>query len=80
MLDYGAHDASILAMLKQAGLSEADYQMQQTSYNPMDLAADKTDAFNAYITDQGFLLEEEGIPVRYLHPSRYGIDFYSDSW
>ncbi len=78
MLDHGAHDASILAMLKQAGLSEEDYEFQQTSYNPLDLAEGKTDAFNAYITDQGFLLDELGIENHYLHPSRYGIDFYSD--
>ncbi len=78
MLDHGAHDASILAMLKQAGLTEEDYQFQQTSYNPQDLAEGKTDAFNAYITDQGFLLDEQGIENHYLHPSRYGIDFYSD--
>ncbi len=78
MLDYGAHDASILAMLKQAGLAKEDYIFQQTSYNPMDLAEGKTDAFNAYITDQGFVLDEQGIENHYLHPSRYGIDFYSD--
>jgi len=78
MLDYGAHDASILAMLKQAGLEQGDYQLQQTSYNPMDLAQGSTDAFNAYITDQGFLLDEQGVGNHYLHPSRYGIDFYSD--
>lgn len=78
MLDYGAYGASILAMLKRAGLDEGDYQLQKTSYNPSDLVDNKTDAFNAYITNQRFLLEEQGVPSHYLHPSRYGIDFYSD--
>ena len=78
MLDYGAHDASLLAMLTQAGLHQGDYQLLPTSYNPFDLLGGKTDAFNAYITDQGFLLDEKGVSNRYIHPSRYGIDFYSD--
>ncbi|MBT3197672.1 MAG: ABC transporter substrate-binding protein, partial [Gammaproteobacteria bacterium] len=78
MLDYGAHDASILAMLKQAGVTAESYTLQPTSYNPLDLVEGKTDAFNAYITDQGFILDELGVGNRYLHPSRYGIDFYSD--
>ncbi len=78
MLDYGAHDASILAMLNRAGVTLDQFDLQQTSYNPLDLINGKTDAFNAYITDQGFLLDQQGVASRYLHPSRYGIDFYSD--
>ncbi len=78
MLDYGAHDASILAMLKKVGLTTDDYLLQQTSYDPLDLLDGKTDAFNAYITDQGFLLDEQGVENHYIHPGRYGIDFYSD--
>ncbi len=78
MLDHGAHDAAIQAMLVKAGLREEDYTLQKTSYDPLDLLNGNTDAFNAYVTDQGFLLDEAGVDNHYIHPTRYGIDFYSD--
>ncbi|MBT4079546.1 MAG: ABC transporter substrate-binding protein [Gammaproteobacteria bacterium] len=78
MLNYTADSAAILSMLKKAGLEEADYSALPTSYNVMDLVEGKTDAYNAYVSNEGFLLNEQGVENTYLHPLRYGIDFYSD--
>ena len=44
----------------------------------MSLVNGETDAFNAYLTDQGFTLQQAGIQPLYLLPKNYGIDFYGD--
>jgi PAS domain S-box-containing protein len=77
MTDLGLTNAPILAMLKKF-LKENEFIHQKSSYKINDLIDGKTDAFNAYVTNQGFFLKEQGIGFHYLHPTRYGIDFYDD--
>jgi len=36
------------------------------------------DAFDAYVTNEPFLLQQLGIPYRIINPRTYGIDFYGD--
>ena len=36
------------------------------------------DAFNAYATNEPFLLDQLGVPYRIFDPHDEGIDFYSD--
>lgn len=35
-------------------------------------------AYDAYVTNEPFLLEQKGIPYRIIDPRTYGIDFYGD--
>ncbi len=78
MLGEGETAAEVVAMLRQAGLRETDYTAQTPSYNPQDLIDGKTDALFAYVSNEGFYLDQQGVDYRYLSPSRFGVDFYSD--
>ena len=78
MLFPGHDDPEILAMLYQQGLTSTDFQRLDTSKNINDLISGKTDAFNAYLTNEPFFMEEKGVASRSINPRDYGIDFYSD--
>jgi len=71
-------DSEIFEMLHHHGVNEGDYERQQMSFNLSDLIEGRTDAYSAYITDQGFKLQELGINYRYIAPPDYGINFYND--
>ncbi|MET0029689.1 MAG: EAL domain-containing protein [Candidatus Thiodiazotropha sp.] len=78
MLGTGTLDSALQAMLKRAGLKDADYTRLPSSFDAMSLVRGETDAFNAYMTDQGFLLQEIGVKPHFIKPRDYGIDFYGD--
>lgn len=78
MLGSGTQDAALHAMLKRGGLSKEDYIRLPSSFDAAALIAGDTDAFNAYETDQGYVLTQTGIVPRYIKPKDYGIDFYGD--
>ncbi len=78
MIGPGAQDAALRATLRNAGLEAGDFIEQQTSFDVASLINGETDAFNAYVTDQGFTLRKAGIEPRYLLPQQYGVDFYGD--
>lgn len=78
MLYPDHHDPEIEAMLHLFGVKEALYNRQESSKNIDDLVTGRTDAFNSYLTNEPFYLEEKGIPYRTINPRDYGIDFYSD--
>ena len=78
MLGTGMQDAALHAMLKRGGLDASGYTRQLSSFDAGSLLRNETEAFNAYLTDQGFLLREAGVEPRYIKPKDYGIDFYGD--
>ena len=49
-----------------------------TSYDLRDLLSGRVDAYDAYVTNEPFLLQQLGIPYRLIEPRSYGIDFYGD--
>lgn len=53
-------------------------RMLPTSFSVDSLLNDETDAMNAYLSNEPFLLRQRGIPYRTIQPRSYGIDFYSD--
>lgn len=78
MLYPGHNDPEIEAMLFQQGVRSGDFIRQDSSKNIDDLISGKTDAFNAYLTNEPFYMEEADEPYRAINPRNYGIDFYSD--
>ena len=74
----GDNDTDLIAMLRAAGLNESQITQQESSYKLTDLLDGKTDAFNSYLTNEPFYLEELGIDYHILSPSLYDVDFYSD--
>ncbi|MEW8624594.1 MAG: EAL domain-containing protein [Candidatus Thiodiazotropha sp.] len=78
MIGGGTQDAALHAMLKRGGIGSEDYLRLSSSYDANSLISGQTDAFNAYMTDQGYLLGQAGVVPRYIMPKDYGIDFYGD--
>ena len=78
MLGTGSQDAALHAALRRAGLQRNNYTMIPSSFDAKSLLRNETDAFNAYITDQGYWLEQAGVLPLYLVPKKYGVDFYGD--
>ena len=70
MMGTGVQDASLQAALRSSGLKKGDYTLLETSFSPLSLIEGETDAFNAYITDQGFILQEAGLEPLYLLPKQ----------
>ena len=71
-------DTDLLAMLSATKVSPSQLIMQSSSYDINDLVRGKTDAFNSYISNEPFYLEERGIEYNVMKPIDYGIDFYND--
>ncbi|MEM5535520.1 diguanylate cyclase [Neptuniibacter pectenicola] len=68
----------IIAMLLQAGITASNFIQQEHSYNVQDLIDGKTDAMAAYVSNEPFQLEQQGIEFNVIHPKDYGFDMYSD--
>ena len=69
---------AIAAMLEKAKLAPGDYIAQPTSFNIRDLINKNTDAFTAYVTNEGYYLDRLGIDYLHIRPSDYGLRFYND--
>ena len=78
MLISAGADVSLVAMLHKEGVDLSRVEVMKSSYNIDDLVADRVDAFNSYLTNEPFYLEQKGIPFAVIHPATYGVDFYSD--
>ncbi len=70
--------ASLTAMLTSNGVTPSNYTSQQHSFNVVDLISGKTDAIAAYISNEPFQMEKQGVPYTIFAPKDYGFDFYSD--
>ncbi|MEH6625744.1 MAG: ABC transporter substrate-binding protein [Motiliproteus sp.] len=78
MLISKSADVGLVAMLHNEGVDISRVQLIKSSYDINDLATGKVDAFNSYLTNEPYFMAERHIPVSVIHPSTYGVDFYSD--
>lgn len=78
MLMNAQTDADFQAMFRREGIDPALIQLQPSSYDIEDLVSGKVAAFNSYLTNEPFYLQQRGIDYRVISPNTYGIDFYSD--
>ncbi|SFG17991.1 GGDEF domain-containing protein [Neptunomonas qingdaonensis] len=78
MIFPGGQDPELMLLLRQQGLANYDLDLIATSTDLDDLINDEVDAFNAYMSNEPYTLEQLGIPYFLIKPSDYGIDFYSD--
>lgn len=77
MYQKNANGASVMALLH---LLNADNDIEHVphSFNDDDLLTSKVDAMSAYVTDQPFYYQSQGLSVHAINPVNYGIDFYGD--
>lgn len=78
MLMDAQTDAEFLAMFRHEGIALDKLQLLPSSFKVEDLANDKVTAFNSYLTNEPFYLQQRGIDYNIIAPITYGIDFYSD--
>jgi diguanylate cyclase (GGDEF)-like protein/PAS domain S-box-containing protein len=78
MMGRGVQDAALQAALRRAGLHAGDFELVETTFDPMSLVRGEVVAFNAYVTDQEFTLRAAGYESRNLLPKQLGVDFYGD--
>ncbi len=78
MLLEQAVDADFVAMFNNEGVDINSIHVIPSSYEIRDLADGKVDAFNSYLSNEPFFLEQEGVEFIVLNPRNYGVDFYSD--
>lgn len=78
MLMDAKTDADFLTMFSREGIDPGTLTLLPSSYNIDDLVSGKVDAFNSYLTNEPFYLQQNGVDYSVLSPGTYGIDFYSD--
>ncbi|MGJ0516991.1 MAG: diguanylate cyclase [Methylomicrobium sp.] len=78
MLMNRTEDADFLTMFLNEGIALSQINIIPSSYRIDDLITGKVDAFNAYSTNEPFLLKQQRIPYNIIDPGNYRVDFYSD--
>ena len=77
MLSPGFQSLSLLALLHQEKLFDKIERLD-TSFDYHSLLNGETDIFNAYRTNEPYLLKTQGYQTNIIDPKDYGIDFYGD--
>ena len=70
--------ADLLAIFVHEGIPLSKLNLQKMSFDIEDLIQGRTDAFDAYSTNEPYFLAQRGIAYRMIRARNYGIDFYSD--
>lgn len=70
--------AALSSMLLSNRVTPESYTPQKHSFNVDDLITGNTDAMAAYISNESFQMQKQGVEYTEFSPSDYGIDFYSD--
>jgi diguanylate cyclase (GGDEF)-like protein len=78
MLMDAQTDADFLAMFRSEGIPLEKLRLLPSSFQIGDLASGKVAAFNSYLTNEPFYLQQRGVEYNIISPATYGIDFYSD--
>lgn len=78
MMVGGTEDVDFLAMMANEGIDISTINIIPSSYDINDLIDGKTDLFNAYVTNEPYYLQGQGIESFIIQPQHYGINFYSD--
>jgi len=77
MMFEDVHSLELLALLQKFNLTNKIEKLE-TSFNIDDLISGNTDVFNAYLSNEPYLLEAKGIKTSVIDPNKFGINFYGD--
>ena len=77
-LTMSKENTELLAVFVKEGIDIGKLQLSQSSMQLDNLLSGKTDAFNAYLSNEPYQLEQMGVPYRVIHPIEYGVNFYQD--
>lgn len=76
--DLDLNSAEISYMVANEGVDLAKIQRHEHNYRIDDLVKGRVDAMTAYITNQPYQLQEQGVDYVVIDPANYGADFYSN--
>jgi PAS domain S-box-containing protein len=68
-----------LAVLNSENIPLNRVKFVDADFNPMDFDTGAIDVISGKITNEPFLLKQQGISFTLVKPSTYGIDFYGDT-
>ena len=68
----------LLEPFRAEGISPRKLHLVQTGFDLEPLIKGEVAAYDGYVTNEPYLLEQQGIPYRIIDPRNYGIDFYGD--
>jgi len=78
MLMNMTEDADFISMFLSEGVALSQLDIVPSSYQLDDLISGKVAAFNSYLTNEPYFLQQHNIPYKVIDPGSYRIDFYSD--
>ncbi|WFB36513.1 ABC transporter substrate-binding protein [Kiritimatiellota bacterium B12222] len=73
------HSEELEAYLSEMGVSVNELTRHPYNQATQSLLSEQVDAISAYITDEPFLLRQQGVPFHMSSPRSVGIDFYGDT-
>ena len=71
-------DTVFFDMFDKQSVNVNQIQILQSHFDINDLINDKTDAIQAYITNEVFALQKKGYPFNIINPLDYKVDYYSN--
>jgi signal transduction histidine kinase/ABC-type nitrate/sulfonate/bicarbonate transport system substrate-binding protein len=71
-------DAEFFDLFDKQSVDINKLQILQSHFDINDLINDKTDAVQAYITNEVYALQKTGYRFNIINPLDYGVDFYSN--
>jgi diguanylate cyclase (GGDEF)-like protein len=73
-----SESVELIEPFRAEGIPPDKLHLVQTVFDMQPLISGDVDAYDGYVTNEPFLLEQKGILYRMIDPRAYGIDFYGD--
>jgi len=70
--------AELLTILRKEGLSIESIQLVPNTYRLDDLVKGRVDAYDGYLSNEPYALNQLGVDYNLINPRDYGVNFYSD--
>lgn len=70
--------AELLTILRKEGLPVDTVKLVPNTYRLDDLISGKVDAYDGYISNEPYILNQRGVDYNLINPRDYGVNFYSD--
>jgi signal transduction histidine kinase len=71
-------DTEFFDMFDKQAINVNQLELLQSHFDINDLINGKTDALQAYITNEVYSLQQKGYPFNIIDPRNYGVNFYSN--
>jgi diguanylate cyclase (GGDEF)-like protein len=78
MLMPEPESAELRITLAREGIDLNELLVSKTSFNPQDLVDGNIDAYDGYLSNEPFWLDQHKLAYRLINPREYGVNFYND--